>query len=57
LSCGGGVSARVVCRGVVCVGTGRTTLSFHREAGVTGGMFWALGTFIVTSSLFAAWLM
>jgi hypothetical protein len=50
-----------VCAGdVVCVCTGRTTLSFHRGADVTGGtggMSCAPVTFIVTSSLFVAWPM
>jgi hypothetical protein len=42
---------------VVCVCTGRTTFSFHRGAGLPGGMFWAPGAMIVTSLLFVAWLM
>jgi hypothetical protein len=58
LSFGGGVFAGVVCCRVVCVRTGRTTFSFHLEVDVTGGgMFWALGTFIVARWLFVAWLM
>jgi hypothetical protein len=59
LFCGGwvSVSAGLVCRGVVCVGTGRTTCSFHWEGDVTDRMSWAPRTFIVTSSLLTAWLM
>jgi hypothetical protein len=57
LSCGAGLLAGVVCRGGAWVDTGRTTLSFHGEAGLTGGMLAAAGTFTVTRWLFVAWLM
>jgi hypothetical protein len=55
--CGDGDAVLGCC--VVDPDTGRTTFSFHGEAGeagVTSGAGWALCTFIVTSVLFAAWL-